>query len=229
MMPHPTPRIAARLRAQALRLWHDEDGVLTIEFLFFFPVMIWIWIASIAYFDAYRTESNTQKAAMTVADMISREQDNVSDAYLNGAYGLLQFLTPHDPTPLLRISVLRYRTKAATGTSSDRYDVVWSRVRGSSSTAPVAAMTNTESKTLMAKLPKMGNEDRLILVETATDFTSSFNMGLRTLFAGQSATAADHASVEIKDAVLRGFIFSAPRLGQTCFNNTPTNINVRVC
>ncbi|SEN57157.1 hypothetical protein SAMN04488003_12154 [Loktanella fryxellensis] len=228
MNVHPT-RAFSRLRTRALRWWRDEDGVLTIEFLFFFPVMIWIWIASIAYFDAYRTESNTQKAAMTVADMISREQDNVSDTYLNGAYGLLQFLTPHDPAPLMRISVLRYRTKAATGTSTDRYDVVWSRVRGSSAAQPLSPMTNAESKTLMNKLPLMGNEDRLILVETTTDFTSGFNIGLRTLFAGQSATAADYASVEIKDAVLKSFIFSAPRLGQTCFNNTPTNVSARVC
>jgi Flp pilus assembly protein TadG len=71
--------LKARLRAALYPLWKQEDGTLTIEFLILAPIMFWTFIATLAYFDAYRTEAISEKAVMTIADMFSRESDYVDD------------------------------------------------------------------------------------------------------------------------------------------------------
>ncbi len=93
--------------------------------------MFWTFLATLAYFDAYKTEAVTQKAALTIADMMSREPNYINTSYVDGAYGLLQFLTPHDPDPEMRMSVLRFHAKDSS-TKDEDYDhfhLVWSEVR----------------------------------------------------------------------------------------------------
>lgn len=184
------------------RLRDQEDGSAALETLLMAPLMMWAFVATLAFFDAYRTEAVSEKAALTIADMISRETDYINDGYLDGAYGLLKFLSLHDPTPGLRITSMRFHDKDETETnqSPDHYHVVWSKTRGTTRDP----LTRADLDKLMDRLPALADGDRLLLVETWTNFKPRYNVGL-------------------EDTEMSSYIFISPRLAQICFNNTPSD------
>ncbi len=217
--------LKARLRAAFYRLWRQEDGTLTVEFLILAPIMFWTFLATLAYFDVYRAEAISEKAAITIADVMSRETNAVSDTYLDGVYGLLKFLTYSDAKPKMRVSVLRYHDKDSETSESadDHFHVVWSEVRNGGGSGVQNRLTTSDASTMTASLPTMGNEDRLILVETWTHYSSAYNLGIRSVWGGNSGDE------EIKDIVMQTNVFTGPRFGQTCFSNTPTDVDSRNC
>ncbi len=74
----------------------------------------------------------------------------------------------------------------------------------------------------------MSDGDRLILIETWTDFSSGYNLGLKSLFRGDD-NAYTAEKVEIKDIEMSNFIFTAPRVVQICFNDTPDDKSKEKC
>ncbi|MFZ3584059.1 TadE/TadG family type IV pilus assembly protein [Loktanella sp. DJP18] len=225
-----TTRIATALRG----LWRREDGVMTLEFVILAPLMFWTYLATLAYFDVYRTEAISEKASMTIADLLSRERNYVNDDYIDGTYGLLQFLTRGDSTPGLRISSLRYHDNASLvnkDDGTDHFHVVWSEVRGNTDAREAFTNADTRVRSLTSQLPQMGDGDRLILVETWTHYTSAYNLGLRSVWGGgpKSQSNNDVEVDQIKDIVMETFIFTQPRFKQTCFNNTPADLTKRLC
>ncbi len=204
-----------------------EDGTLTLEFLILAPLMVWTFLATLAYFDAYRTQAVTQKAAMTISDMISREDGYVTDTYLDGAYGLLTFLNPHDKAPQMRVSILMYHDSLAGDDPNDHFHVVWSKVRGMPSSSARTVLTGKITGAQMDTLPKMGSDDRLVLVETWSKFDSPYNLGLRTVFSAGATSSGP--STELKDIEMSSYIFSAPRVARVCFNNTVTDATQALC
>ena len=224
----------ARLR----RLWRQEDGTLIFEFLVFAPLMFWTFIATLAYFDLYRTEAISEKAAMTIADMISREQNYITDDYIDGAHELLTFLTRGDADPGMRVSVLRFHdkdSKVDADDGTDHYHIVWSEIRGN---ADLGVLTKQQTQAMSPRLPRMADGDRIILVETWTHYTSAYNMGLATLYgyrqsinaAGQVVDDAGGKEVgEFKDIVMKAFVFNPSRYMQTCFKNPSWDESQRKC
>ena len=220
------------------KLWRQEDGTLIFEFLVFAPLMFWTFIATLAYFDLYRTEAVSEKAAMTIADMISREQNYITDAYIDGAHELLTFLTRNDPDPGMRVSVLRFHDKASEinpDDATDHYHIVWSEIRGN---ADLGVMTSKQASDMSPRLPLMADGDRIILVETWTHYSSAYNLGLATLYgyrqsinaAGKVVDDAGGREVgEIKDIVMEAFVFNPSRHLQTCFKNPSWEESQRMC
>lgn len=197
-----------RLRHAARRLLRQEDGSAALETLLMAPIMFWAFVATLSFFDAYRTEAVSEKAALTVADMLSREDKYINTGYIDGAYGLLKFLTLHDKAPAMRITSMRYhlRDEAESNNSAGHYHVVWSEVRGTTR----APLTRSDLDGLLNRLPALANGDRLLLVETWTAFNPRYDVGL-------------------KPSVMSSYIFISPRLTQTCFNNTPTDPSKALC
>ena len=209
------------------RWWRREDGSMTLEFLIYAPLMFFTFLGTLAFFDAFRAEAINEKAAMTIADMLSRETGYINDTYITGTYGLLQFLTRGDATPDMRVSVVRYeeKKKGANTTDQDRYRLVWSEARGS---GVHVAMTDNEAKTMLPKLPTLTHDERLIVVETWSDYKTFFNLGFNIAW---DTTGNDASQGKPPDNIaLSSLIFVAPRVGlaQTCFNNSTVEAN-RVC
>lgn len=198
---------------------------MTLEFLIFAPLMFFTFVGTLAFFDAFRAESINEKAAMTIADLISRETGYINDAYIDGTYGLLKFLIRGDAKPDMRVSVLRFEEKrtGANTTDQDRYRLVWSKARG---TGAHVAITDNEAKTMLPKLPTMVHDERLIVVETWSNYKTFFNIGFNIAWTSADGTAAPPPD----NILLTSLIFTAPRVGlaQTCFNNT-TNVANRIC
>lgn len=196
--------LTTRLR----RFSGDESGNMSVELLLMSPILAWVMLSTATYFDAFRSESVNFKASVTVADAISREAE-ITPAYLNGIYSLLQFLTRNDSTPDLRITALTYDA------ASDKYIGIWSKAKGGF--VPYANL-NSDIDLLRARLPIMANGARMLLIETASDFQP---MWQSNLFGYSSGLSASRFST---------FTVINPRFTpRTCWNDTPSNPSAAVC
>lgn len=171
------------------RFKDDEDGSMAIELLLVVPILLWTLLSTFVYFDVYRTESNSIRAALTVADMLSREQVSIDDAYLDGALQLLKTLTFTEDDPEMRVTVYRFDDPDSDGTGD--YRVVWSQTLTGSITdnyteeSDIASdissgLANDDMDSLQAngRLPLLAHNARSILLETRTRYSAPFSIGL---------------------------------------------------
>ncbi|WP_333714317.1 TadE/TadG family type IV pilus assembly protein [Yoonia sp.] len=179
----------------------DDRGSMAVEFVLVTPILVWIIMSTFVYFDLFRNEANAHRAALTLADMFSREQTDIDGNYLNGARSLLQTLTLDDATPGFRITVYRYQQ------SDDTFRRVWSRNRGVGTN-----LTNADLLALQTagRLPRMADDDRAILVETFTDYEPPFDTGIRFLTSFFSADGVAPRE-ELDSITFRTFNVIRPR------------------
>ena len=169
--------IKARLKAFCRR----EDGTIAMEAMIVLPVMFWAFLSVFSIFDTYRTYTINQKAAFTIGDAISRETAPLDEEYLTGMLGLFEYLSRSEGQSALRVSSLRWDA------TDDRFYSDWSRTRGA-----VAQLTNDDVEGWAVRLPVMPDNERVMLVETWSDYDPPFAIGL-----------------EQRD--IRNFVFTRPR------------------
>jgi hypothetical protein len=187
----------------------DEDGVVSIELIICVPILFWALMSTYIYFDAFRAESISTRAGLTIADMYSREQSAINDDYILGSREILAVLTETDNDPDIRVSVFWYDEP------NDRLELSWSQNRGY-----VENLDNNDLQDLRVRIPDMANIDRAILVETKTDYTPPFTLALSPFTGG-----------DLSDLEFDTFTIIRPRfVPQLCFDTEPNNPdNVEQC
>jgi hypothetical protein len=155
------------------RIWRfrmEETATVTIEMILMTPIMVWGFVATLQFFDAYRTEMISNKAALTIADMYSRaEHDPINSTYLNGTRSLLRYLTLAEEDPDFRVTLFHWQE------SKNRYRVSWSRNRGERN-----SHNTTTINELADRLPIMVDAERALLIETWTDYTPRIQLASAT-------------------------------------------------
>ncbi|MDF1856867.1 hypothetical protein [Pseudooceanicola sp.] len=157
----------ARLKASLTRFRHANDGTVALEAVMLLPLLFWAYLATFSYFDMLRQQSLNQKATYTIADMLSRETDAVNDTYISNAYSLYKGMVRSDETTAMRVSVLKWNQ------SSQKFTVDWSEARG-----PTTAVTDGKVADWDKKLPLMPSGERIILVESWTNYEIPFEIGM---------------------------------------------------
>jgi len=175
----------------------DEDGSMSIELLIVTPILVWALLSTYVYFDLFRVESNSNRAALSIADMLSRETLDIDNAYLNNARSILRELTYEEANPDFRITVYTFRD------SDDSYRRRWSRNRGMGSNYNNAALADLKTD---GRLPVLADGDRAILLQTRTQYDAPFSIGL-----------GPFTGTNLDDVTFETFIVVRPRPGQLCF------------
>jgi Flp pilus assembly protein TadG len=163
----------SHMRARAARFAQDTAGTITAETLVILVPLCWCYFGTFVFFDALRTQNLNQKAAYTIADMLSRQTAGVDDAYIQQMQDLFDYLTLSQGPASLRISSVRYKE------DTDEHILQWSR-----GTKTTGAHTQASLNATANKIPAMPDGDVVIIVETFTEFTPlSSNVGIdpRTL------------------------------------------------
>ncbi len=145
----------------------EESGNVAVETVFMIPLLFWAYLGTFAFFDVYRHEGISFKANITIADMFSRETTAITDGYVDGAQGLLEFLSNIDDAPDLRVTAFRWNA------SDNEYQVIWSEARGEQSTLDTGALSAHQEK-----LPIMSDFEVALLVETWMDYERPFEIPL---------------------------------------------------
>ena len=161
----------SKLPRTAKAFFKKEDGLVSVEFALYVPMLLFAFAATVTYFDAFRQENSNLKAAYTVSDLISRETNYVNETYIDSMHKLTELMIRSDSEISVRISVVRWDE------ADGRHYVDWSKVRGSS----YSEWTDETVEAIQDSLPTMSDQERVIVVETNNKLTPLFNVGLPTM------------------------------------------------
>ena len=183
------------------RFTRSEDGSISVEAMLVFPILLWCYLGTFVFFDAFRSQSTNLKAAYTIGDTLSRETGYVTPIYMDSLFALQKFLVDEDNgIAQLRVSVYRYRA------SDNTYRVNWSQTRGGA-----VALTDTLLAQLRTNLPRMPNNEIAILVETWVGYHPTYSVGLQ-------------------DFTFNDLVVTRPRFAaQLCRNTNTGDATTRTC
>ena len=147
----------------------DEDGTIIAEAVTMFPTLFAVVIAMFVFFDAFRNQSINLKAAYTISDAISREQNTLDNNYIVNTWRLHRFLSNSQTLTRMQVSLIQYDEDA------NDYRVVWSESKGG-----IGDLTDGVLDTMVAnnQIPVMPHEETLIVLQTSVNYTPSFTIGL---------------------------------------------------
>jgi histidinol phosphatase-like enzyme len=137
------------------------------EFLLMLPLLVWTFMALFIYWDAFRTINQAQKATYSVADVMSRQGD-ITMPYINGMQTVAEYLMDESPDIKLRITSIEYDE------DGDEHRVLFSRSPGNK----MPVLTAANMLTLRDRIPLMGDNDSVVIVETQIDYDPAFEVGI---------------------------------------------------
>lgn len=163
--------LIARLKVVWAEYWQDTRGSMMVESVLCLPLLFWVMAATFEFFEVHRYKSAREKATYTVADILSRENSavGVTSTYLDNALILFNEMSNDDATNQIRISVIQFNA------TDDKYEISWSDTRG---TGPMVALTTADVENAHATLPILDNGEEVILVESQSQYTPVFDVGL---------------------------------------------------
>ncbi|RGP36589.1 TadE/TadG family type IV pilus assembly protein [Pseudotabrizicola alkalilacus] len=170
------------------RFKRDERGLAAAEMLMVMPIYMFCIFGTFTFWDAFDVVNRSQKAAYSVSDLVTRKQDNVTEAYVNGMFSTLQYMMGPSLPTRTRITSVFYSE------ARDRYEVLWSRA----STPTIPRLTTATLPELQDHLPVMHDGDALIVVEANIDFVPLLR-------------PVDWVMGNVDDGVLRHVIVTRPR------------------
>ena len=158
------------MRRPFSRFLGDEGASVVAEAVIVLPLLLWAYIALFVYWDAFRSMNTVQKAAYTLSDMISRDQNRngITSAYIDGMKQVMNYLIDENQDPHLRVSSIYWSN------TNNRFEVQWSRSPNNQMTPMTTALLQGYSNAI----PTMAAGDTVILVETEVDYVPAFNVGM---------------------------------------------------
>ncbi|MGX9354623.1 TadE/TadG family type IV pilus assembly protein [Roseobacteraceae bacterium S113] len=156
------------LRTRLTRFAGDTRGSVNIEGVMFFPLLLTLIASTIVFYDAFRRDSLSQKAAYTVGDMVSRETEALDWTYLANTRKLLAVMSDVPQGDVsVRITVVRYNA------NNNKYLVDWSKETGTHS----VRLRSKDTRNMHEELPTMVHNERLIIVDTFVDYEWPIDLG----------------------------------------------------
>lgn len=204
--------------AHRIRRFRDqEDGLVMTEFLIMLPLLIWGFIALFVYWDAFRTVNAAQKAAYSVSDLISR-QNEVDTTFINGMQTVTEYLVADSPGVRIRITSVKYREE------DDTLHVLFSRSPGGKLTPRTDSSVNSPS--FRDRIPVMANQDSVVVVETEVDYMPGQYRHVRTR--KRTILGENGEEVEVPEVLYR-FEVGIPATTFTNFIVTRPRRYLQVC
>lgn len=159
-----------RLRQSGSRfLRGDEAGTVSFETVLILPLLLWFYVGSFVFFDAYKVYNRNVKAAYTVSDMLSRQTDAIDNNYLEGLTRAFDYMAAQRHDSWLQVAQIRWQG------SRNRYRVDWSRGTNGKNRDRIR---NSDLAGLADKLPPLVNGERIIVVNSFVEYKPAFWVGL---------------------------------------------------
>lgn len=160
-------RLLSDLRLRLRFFLEDVRGSMAAEAMIILPLLIWWYVASFQFFDAFREKNVNLKAAYTLADMISRETATLDKNYMEGLNLVFDYLTNSSDPTWIRVSSIEWDDE------DKEFAIGWSYA-----TKSKPKHTNSSIQNEAHQIPAMAVGDTAILVETFSNYKPIFNIGL---------------------------------------------------
>ncbi len=86
----------------------DERGSFSVEAILMFPMLVWAFMALYVFFEGLRESNINLKATYTVADLLSREDNEVDELYISNMNVIYQWLARSQSDVRMRMTVVHY-------------------------------------------------------------------------------------------------------------------------
>jgi hypothetical protein len=147
------------------RFAREDRAAVAFETVLMTPILVWAFIGSFVFFDAYRIYNTSVKTTYMVADMLSRQTNMVYGHDIQGMANVANGIIRGSDEVEMRVTQI--------GMVSGDYSIDWSYgVNGA------ARLFNSNIDAIRDQLPIMPNGERIILVETRVVYEAPFNVGL---------------------------------------------------
>lgn len=165
----------SRVLLSCRRFARSARGSITVEAVLILPLLFWAYIATFAFFDAFRQQNVTMKASYTLADMVSRETEALTPSDIEGLNGIYDYLTTSNQPTWIRITSVYWDD------TNQVFRQAWSYAsRGHD------ALTDTTLQGAAELIPAMSVGDTVVLVETFLIYDPVFNVGLEQRLMAQT-------------------------------------------
>lgn len=144
------------------RFGRDDGGSLSVEAAMMVPLIVWIYVSTYTYFEAFRADSINVKASYTISDLLSREEDPVNAAYIAGMNQVFNDMVLPRQQTWIRVSSVTFDP------AENKYSVQWSHATQNHDPAKI--------DDILPWIPVMSGADTVIVVETYMPYTPEFNM-----------------------------------------------------
>lgn len=160
------------LKARLAGFHEDLAGSISVEAALLMPLLCWFYIGSFVWFDAYKSQNANLKATYTLADMLSRETNEIDDDYLEGLNTVFDYLAKTSQPTYIRVTTVKCVSNC--DNSARHLHVDWSYA-----TEGRSALDHAAIQTYVDKIPMMPSGDTVILLETFMDYEPLFNAGIQ--------------------------------------------------
>jgi len=170
-MPPPVASLNRLGRNLATRLQGfagAERGAISAEAMIVLPVLFWGLIATFVYFDAFRANTTSNKAAYTVADAISRQTGTIDEPYLDGMNTLYERLSLTRHPTELRVTSISWNE------DDQEFKSIWSYSTGQRPQVTTAMLNQRFAE----RLPDIPEGDNLLMIEAIQDYRPPIRIGL---------------------------------------------------
>jgi Flp pilus assembly pilin Flp len=151
------------------RFLREERAAVAFESVIIFPILVWAWVGTFTFFDAYRVYNTSIKATFTVADLISRQEFDIQVDEMDGFANMLaSMIRDHDGVQMRATEIHR--------TNDGSYRAVWSHTTGN-----LARLCGNSLASMQDRLPTVAIGERFVILESFIDFEPAFNMGVNDL------------------------------------------------
>lgn len=137
----------------------DERGSFSVEAILMFPMLIWGFMALYVFFEGLRESNINLKATYSVADVLSRETEDITMTYLNNMNTIYEWLARSPDDTKLRVSVVRWDE------DSETHSLHWSRGVGVEDMRDEWVAPN-----ITPHVPIMADQAHAIVVETWVNY-----------------------------------------------------------
>lgn len=194
--------------------WRAENGSATIESVLIFPVLLVTWVLMMMLFDYLYESNSNQSAANTIADIVSRQTDEITPQWIENSGKLTAFLSNRSERVTgVRITVLDYKINnpASASYKPDKpnryYKVRFSVFRGGSQIKPANStdefryrdedFEDIQTSPFGTMLPHVGYGNSLIIVETYRSYKNDYIFFLEDKLYGRAMSIPRYASTVI--------------------------------
>lgn len=143
----------------------DENAAVALETVIMTPILIWAYVATFVFFDAYRVYNTSVKTNYMVADMLSRQDTTVYGHDIQGMANVAHSIVRGSQQMQMRVSQIQ--------NVAGNYAVNWSHGVNGAAQLFDAGLDDIEDQ-----LPVMGLGEVVIVVETRVVYEMPFNAGL---------------------------------------------------
>lgn len=158
------------LKSALRRFGLSEAGSMSVEAAIVFPMIVWAYMATFVYFDAFNAKNAAERANYAMADMLTRQTDDMNQAKLNSLSQVFDFMTNSAEDSWMRVSSVRW---SAGGGEDDEgeYVLEWSAKVNAQNLLTQADLAN-----YIDVLPVLSNGDTVILLETMSTWSAPFRV-----------------------------------------------------